>query len=307
MPEMGTVKWYNDVKGFGFISRQNGEDVFVHYSSILMPISKTLVEGQTVTFTPVKGPKGWQATDVAPVQEEPREKNDELNEDVVAVTIIGDKLRLVAMSPDGRYKFIDGIDNLHRILYVYSNETHSYKVAVEQLEELINDPKTKESDLQAFFERNPDLIKGVEHKKAHAHVVLSHESGDLIPDFVLEPIQKDSLCDLLELKLPSSKVFTLKHNRNRFSSAVMDGCAQLRKYAEFFDDPKNRQLVSARYGLDAYKPKMFLIIGRKGTVSSFERRQIEASTPDLTLRTFDDVLERSRSRLAAMKNGSWRS
>ena len=59
--ETGTVKWFNDAKGFGFISRENGEDVFVHFRAIEMQGFKSLKEGQKVTFTVVKGPKGLQA------------------------------------------------------------------------------------------------------------------------------------------------------------------------------------------------------------------------------------------------------
>ena len=65
--EQGTVKWFNDAKGFGFISRQNGEDVFVHYSAITSSGFKSLQEGQAVQFNVVKGPKGWQAADVQPM------------------------------------------------------------------------------------------------------------------------------------------------------------------------------------------------------------------------------------------------
>ena len=65
--DSSTVKWFNDAKGFGFISRQNGEDVFVHYSAITSSGFKSLQEGQAVQFNVVKGPKGWQAADVQPL------------------------------------------------------------------------------------------------------------------------------------------------------------------------------------------------------------------------------------------------
>ena len=64
--EMGTVKWFNDAKGFGFISRENGEDVFVHFRSIQSQGFKSLQEGQKVTFTVTKGQKGLQADAVQP-------------------------------------------------------------------------------------------------------------------------------------------------------------------------------------------------------------------------------------------------
>ncbi|HEX7729851.1 MAG TPA: cold-shock protein [Terracidiphilus sp.] len=64
--ETGTVKWFNDAKGFGFLSRENGEDVFVHYSAIQSSGFRSLQEGQRVQFTVTRGPKGWQAENVQP-------------------------------------------------------------------------------------------------------------------------------------------------------------------------------------------------------------------------------------------------
>ena len=64
--ETGTVKWFNDAKGFGYLSRENGEDVFVHYSAIQSSGFRSLQEGQRVQFTVTRGPKGWQAENVQP-------------------------------------------------------------------------------------------------------------------------------------------------------------------------------------------------------------------------------------------------
>jgi len=60
----GTVKWFNDAKGYGFISRSDGPDVFVHYSAVQGDGFKTLSEGQQVEFDVVEGPKGKQASNV---------------------------------------------------------------------------------------------------------------------------------------------------------------------------------------------------------------------------------------------------
>ena len=62
--EQGTVKWFNASKGYGFIQRQSGEDVFVHFSAITMDGYKSLNEGQAVEFEVRKGPKGLQAENV---------------------------------------------------------------------------------------------------------------------------------------------------------------------------------------------------------------------------------------------------
>jgi len=64
MKEQGTVKWFNNEKGYGFISRASGDDVFVHHTSIQGSGYKSLDEGATVEFSVTKGPKGLQAAEV---------------------------------------------------------------------------------------------------------------------------------------------------------------------------------------------------------------------------------------------------
>ncbi len=65
--QTGTVKWFNDEKGFGFISRENDTDVFVHFSAINGTGRRSLAENQAVEFTVVDGQKGPQANDVTPL------------------------------------------------------------------------------------------------------------------------------------------------------------------------------------------------------------------------------------------------
>jgi CspA family cold shock protein len=67
MLAQGTVKWFSNEKGYGFIEREGGEDVFVHFSAITMDGYKSLTEGQRVEFEVVQGPKGAQAANVQAV------------------------------------------------------------------------------------------------------------------------------------------------------------------------------------------------------------------------------------------------
>jgi cold shock protein len=67
--EIGTVKWFNNAKGYGFIERSKGEDVFVHFSAIRGEGHRSLTDGQRVKFTVIDGKKGLQAEDVVVVDD----------------------------------------------------------------------------------------------------------------------------------------------------------------------------------------------------------------------------------------------
>jgi CspA family cold shock protein len=64
----GKVKWFNDAKGFGFIVREEGPDLFVHHTAIVADGFRSLAEGQQVEFDVTEGPKGLQATNVRPTR-----------------------------------------------------------------------------------------------------------------------------------------------------------------------------------------------------------------------------------------------
>ena len=67
MKEQGTVKWFNTAKGYGFIQRRSGEDVFVHFSAIQMDGFRNLEEGQQVTYELAQSDKGFKAANVQPL------------------------------------------------------------------------------------------------------------------------------------------------------------------------------------------------------------------------------------------------
>ena len=302
----GVVKWLEDPKGFGVLTPDDGSDeLFVHSTSI--KANGYLLIEQRVNFQVVKGRHGPKAASITAVYDNPKDTQKEEPHlpplaEYVALALEDGRIRLVCLSADGRYRFLDTCQNYHSLLYVVSSETHLFKLAVEELEHLINDPKSKESDLQDFFERNPTFILPEDYKFAHAHITLADESGEsLIPDFMLEPSDQHKLCDLLELKLPKHKVYVGTDRRKRFSSEVAEAAAQLREYRKFFDDSAKRNKAYETYGLLSYKPKMFLIIGRRCEINPFVSRDIQSAIPELVLKTYDDVLSRAQSVLSGMK------
>jgi hypothetical protein len=231
------------------------------------------------------------------IQPENQQDGVRTEEEFLGIGIFEERIRLISLGKDGQYRFIDGTEKLHNVLYVTTAEALALKAAIEELEALMNDPKANEHAFQDFFERNPKLILNDEYKRAHAHVTLVTEEVTLIPDFLLEPLDQKSLCDILDLKLPATKIFVLKQSRMRYSAAVMEACAQLREYNSYFEDQENRDRIYREYGLLAYRPKMIVIIGRRGDVDPISFRKIQSDLPQLVLRTYDDVVNRAKARL----------
>jgi len=225
------------------------------------------------------------------------------DQEYVALALVGDKIKLVSLLPDGQYRFLDEAENFHNFIHVAPLELSNLQEAITELEWLINNPKSREKDFQNFFIRNKDFILNDEYKEAHPHVVLSRNRGEpLIPDFVLEPISGE-LCDVLELKLPSTPIFNLKKNRMRYSAAVAEAAAQLREYGRYFEEENNRNAVLERYGLRAYRPKMLVIIGRRSTkVDPLDERSVQTDRPDLHLRTYDDIIIRMKWRAEKLRS-----
>jgi hypothetical protein len=220
------------------------------------------------------------------------------NGGVLAVEMVGGWIRFVSVQPDGAVRVLGASDQVHGLLYVASLEALGWKCLVEELEDLVNAPQVTERQLQEFFERNPRFLCGDAYQEARSHIILEREgSGPLIPDFVLRPHGTDALCDLLELKLPDAKLVVGRSDRRRLSSAVYEACAQLREYRSYFDDKSHREAVQEVYGLRLFLPRMIVLIGKRSDYPATDLRRAEADIPQLTLVTYDDLIERARSRI----------
>ena len=168
--------------------------------------------------------------------------------------------------------------------------------AIDLLEGLINSD-AREVEFQSFFERHPEflLVLG-DYTRLHSQLVLHEEDGArLIPDFFLEKINSD-FCDICDLKRPSAELIRHQKHRRRFRDAVMEAVSQLNFYRDWFDDRAHRKLFFDTYGLNAYRPRVVVIIGRQRSYfDEVERITLESNLPKwVELRTYDDVVSRAR-------------
>ena len=172
-----------------------------------------------------------------------------------------------------------------------------WRQKLDKFDELLNDSAATEHHFQEFFERNPQFLLGLDYDRAIPHPVLYRDAdGPLIPDFFLQPLDR-KLCDILDLKLPNEKLVVGSKNRFRLSSSIYEVVAQLREYSDYFDDPKLRADVQAKYGITAFKPALSVVIGRTPRhVSDQKYRQILEGTSGVKILTYDD-LRRQMQRL----------
>lgn len=224
---------------------------------------------------------------------------------MLGVALVGDQLRMISIQADGAVRFFDPHNQSHAVLYVASLEAYFWQSLIDELEALINKPGVSESQLQSFFERNPNFLCADTYEAAYPHIVLQRQdAGPLIPDFALKPYNESALCDLLELKLPSAKLVVGPNNRKRLSARLIEACAQLREYRDYFELRRNREAVEEAYGLRFFRPRMVVLIGKRSQYLPHDLRKAESDLPHLTITTYDDLVERVRSRMRLAKR-SW--
>lgn len=172
----GIVKKIVTNKGYGFIVPEGeDQDLFFHRNSLVDITLGELREGDKINFEADDPPKESTAINVGrdwvpdPKEELPSDEESP-EEEIIAVALFDDKMRVVSLLPDGSYRFLDEVQNLHNILYVTSSETMALQIAVEELEYLVNNPNSKEKDLQDFFDRHRNFILNDEYKDAHPHM-----------------------------------------------------------------------------------------------------------------------------------------
>jgi hypothetical protein len=169
---------------------------------------------------------------------------------------------------------------------------------IEELEQLINNPKAKEAEFQQFFEDHTHFLRMNDYREVYSQTILFRPDphGPLIPDFILtdRELQRAAIVDL---KLPTAKVIVGTENRRRFSAAIMEARQQLLEYSKWFRERENRQALVCRIGMEVYEPMLIVIIGRASEFRTpFERQNLATDNASLKVVTYDDIIMSAKRR-----------
>ena len=169
--------------------------------------------------------------------------------------------------------------------------------AIEHLEHLLN-TRAAEHEFQRFFEKYPEFLLALGHYgRIHPQLILHQDDGGaLIPDFFLERMDSD-FCDICDLKKTSVNLVRQQSHRARFRDIVMEAIAQLTVYRDWFEDVEHRRTFRGKYGLEAFRPRVVLIIGRtQSYFGEVQRIRLEDALPSwVQLRTYDDIVVAARN------------
>jgi len=175
------------------------------------------------------------------------------------------------------------------------------KVTVEEINEfetLINSPNTREVEIQIFLEAHPAFLSlgAIKGGEVISQVILqTKDTPALIPDFLINPGTNEPWA-IVELKRPSVKLTLGQRGRRRLSSQIFEAIAQLRNYSEFFESPDNREEFKRKYGMDIYKPRLVVVLGRDyGELTRNETIKLRSQFPDVEILTYGDLLQRLKN------------
>ncbi len=163
--------------------------------------------------------------------------------------------------------------------------------------ELFGDSKNSEPNITSFLTEKENhfiLNMGFMGTGVHSQVKCEWQSDnkdEIIPDFFV--VRANGYADIVEFKLPKVKGNTVvgRKNREQFSSEINSYIAQTRVYRNYFDDPNNRKWFEQKYGFKVYKPKRYLIIGRRNDFECDEWIEIKSDYTDVEIITYDDLID----------------
>jgi len=308
------VKWWSNEKGFGFIEREGGDDVFVHFSALTMDGYKNLTEGEPVEFEVVQGDKGQQAANVSVVGERTPEPEQPLGEEtspeqhVLLLNEDGSVTYLAAtVGPNGMLEA--SVQDLRALLLgsAIQRARGSRPDLAQEFEDVLNMKGLREQNIQEFLESHPEFLLGDEYDLAIPQVVLPIGDGEsLRPDFLLRPIAGVTWdARVVELKLPGQKLLRQRPlHREGMYTAVHDGVAQLRAYRRYFEEETHRTEFAKDMGFSVSRPRLALVIGRIHDFPPKERFSTVAHDLEpVDIFSYDDLILRYRHLVRSGKLG----
>ena len=175
--------------------------------------------------------------------------------------------------------------------------------AAEEFEDLINSDDLHESAVQRFLAEHKDFLLGADYEDLHSQVVLSREGQeDLRPDFLLRPLRGVSYEPaLVELKLPSQQLIKPTPRREGFYAQIYEAVMQLRRYAAYFREERNREYIRRILGFTAYHPRLVLVVGRRLELADEQvRAEVISSIQPVELVTYEDILIKYKNKVAGL-------
>jgi DNA-binding response OmpR family regulator len=243
-----------------------------------------------------------------------------------------DRAGLAVTYDDGRFRVLEGfltrplevvqtkllhgnVDEaglLCRRLVLSAERARVGSVAVDELEDLLNDKKSTETVLHDFFERHPEFLADQGYSWYWSELTLRNEttSMEIRPDFILRPLVARIPWDwhVLDLKSPHVKLTSYDRFHRDWSSHVHHVVRQLRNYRNFFRDQRNREILSGRFGGVIPRPRLTAVIGKDYSEISSVADLVD-DLVDVRIRTYDEILTFSREQIqrlrAALGEESW--
>ena len=168
---------------------------------------------------------------------------------------------------------------------------------IEDLEELLNNPKAREHEFQRYFEKHANFFRRWDYREVYAQTYLSRlDAGPLVPDFILTNRDAQRAA-ILDLKLPKPTIVRRQPNRDRFTAAISEARAQLLRYRDWFREADNRRMLKSKVGMEIYEPHLMVIIGRSTEFQDeFDRQRLAADNPGIEVVTYDDMLSYANDR-----------
>jgi len=184
-------------------------------------------------------------------------------------------------------------------IVLITNRSSIMRTAIDAFEELLNISDTTERDLHEFIERHPFLLLGEEYDSYWSEPRLVNSFGQhLRPDFVLQPLARRTKpwnWAVVDLKRHKAAILASKRLHPDVSGKVYHLVTQLRDYGEYFADPRNSDSLKRIFAGIVPRPKLVGVIGRRvHMVDVFGK--LLARVPDVTLLTYDDIIEVRRAR-----------